>query len=142
MFGILWIYITDYLLGHSIQDPIIFTKIQYLKGWIFVTASAILIYLLFWNYLHAQQKAEDTLRESEEKFRYVFEAANVGKSIASPTGEFSANKAFADMLGYTREELAKKNWQSITPTDEMETTRILLAPLIKEEKDSARFNKR
>jgi PAS domain S-box-containing protein len=89
-----------------------------------------------------RKHAEEALRESEEKFKHIFESANVGKSITSLTGEIDVNKAFCDLLGYTQEELRKKRWQDLTPQDEIETIQNLLNPLLKGEKDSARFNKR
>lgn len=89
-----------------------------------------------------QKSAEENSRISEEKFRSVFEAANVGKSITSLAGEISVNKAFAEMLGYTREELANITWQQLTPAEEIDAIQSNLAPLLQGEKDSASFIKR
>ncbi len=89
-----------------------------------------------------RKRAEEQLRESEAKFKSVFESANVGKSITQPTGEINVNKAFCDMLGYTPAELQHKKWQDITPAEEVESIHKILAPLLKGKKDSARFEKR
>ncbi|HKL66241.1 MAG TPA: PAS domain S-box protein, partial [Bacteroidales bacterium] len=86
--------------------------------------------------------AKEELRESEAKFRTVFEAANVGKSITLITGEINVNRAFSDMLGYTQEELQNKKWQEITPPEEIDAIQINLEPLTSGQKDSARFEKR
>jgi PAS domain S-box-containing protein len=86
--------------------------------------------------------AERLLRESEEQFKHVFEAANVGKSITLPTGEININQGFCDMLGYSREELRHKKWQDITPFDDIQPTQELIAPLLRGEKNDARFTKR
>jgi PAS domain S-box-containing protein len=51
---------------------------------------------------------ERFLNLDEEKFRSVFDSSNVGKSITLPNGEIHINKAFCDMLGYSREELLHK----------------------------------
>jgi PAS domain-containing protein len=61
--------------------------------------------------IRSRKEAETALVNSEEKFRLVFESANVGKSITLPTGEINVNQAFCDMLGYTREEL--KGWMTL-----------------------------
>ncbi|MFZ5918982.1 MAG: PAS domain S-box protein [Chloroflexota bacterium] len=90
----------------------------------------------------AERAAQELLRESEDRFRYVFEAANVGKSVTLPGGEINVNKAFADMLGYTREELKGKTWQELTPPDEVAAVRKVLAPLLEGAQDSARLTKR
>jgi PAS domain S-box-containing protein len=92
--------------------------------------------------IRSRTEAETASVNSEEKFRLVFESANVGKSITLPTGEINVNQALCDMLGYTREELRGKKWQDITPPDEFETTQIPLDLLLQGKKDSVRFKKR
>jgi PAS domain S-box-containing protein len=62
-----------------------------------------------------RKRADDALRESEEKFRSVFRDAGVGMVIVSTAGRFlAANDAFCKCLGYTEEELLQMTVQSIT----------------------------
>jgi PAS domain S-box-containing protein len=62
-----------------------------------------------------RKRAEEELRESEEKFRSVFRDAGVGMAIVSPEGRFLAgNEAFSKFIGYTEEELLGKTVQSVT----------------------------
>ncbi|NCP86279.1 MAG: hypothetical protein CO094_12135 [Anaerolineae bacterium CG_4_9_14_3_um_filter_57_17] len=89
-----------------------------------------------------RRRTQEALKESEEKFRHVFEAANVGKSITLPSGEINVNQAFCDMLGYTQAELQNKTWQELTPPEEIEAIQKKLEPLLSGEEDSARFEKR
>ena len=86
--------------------------------------------------------AAEALLASEERFKQVFEAANVGKSVTQPTGEVSVNKTFCEMLGYTKEELVGKHWQDLTPQDEIEMVEKAIAPLRTGEKSSTRLTKR
>jgi PAS domain S-box-containing protein len=66
-----------------------------------------------------RKRAEETLRESEEKFRSVFRDAGVGMVIVSLEGRFlAANETFCDYLGYTEKELLEKNIQSLTFADD------------------------
>jgi PAS domain S-box-containing protein len=51
------------------------------------------------------RRAEQALRESEEKFRGIVELANVGIAIVQDTRFRFANQHWASMLGYTVEEL-------------------------------------
>ncbi len=88
-----------------------------------------------------RKKMEEALRDSEAQFRHVFETANVGKSITYLTGEIHVNKAFCDMLGYTKEELQNRKWQDLTPPDEIEMTQQALNPLLEGKQDSTRFTK-
>lgn len=75
-------------------------------------------------------------------FQSVFESANVGKSITLPSGEIFVNKAFCDLLGYSKEELQNTKWQDITPKEEIEKINELLSPLFEGKKDAIRFEKR
>jgi PAS domain S-box-containing protein len=86
--------------------------------------------------------AEVALRESEDKFKYIFDHSVIGKSITLPTGEMSVNQAFCDMLGYSHDELIKTKWQDISYHDDIELTQNILKSLLSGEKDSARFLKR
>lgn len=59
--------------------------------------------------------AELGLRESEERFRKLFEQAQVGIAILTPEGKFQrANPAFCEMLGYSEEELRALTFPQIT----------------------------
>ncbi len=50
-------------------------------------------------------KAEEALRQSEERFRRIFENSVVGLFESTPAGRFvNVNRAFADMLGYDSPE--------------------------------------
>ncbi len=89
-----------------------------------------------------RKQAENALLESEEKFRHVFESSNVGKSLTLVTGEINVNKAFADMLGYTEDELRGKTWQELTPPDEIEATQKIIDSLINGEKDFGPFHQK
>jgi PAS domain S-box-containing protein len=88
-----------------------------------------------------QKKAGELIKESEERFRHVFESANVGKSITLPTGEIHVNKAFCDMMGYTPEEIKEKRWQDLTPADEIAATEKQIKMLVDKVTDSVRFEK-
>jgi two-component system sensor histidine kinase EvgS len=77
-----------------------------------------------------------------DRFRYVFEAANVGKTITLPTGQISANQAFADFLGYTPDELKDKHWQDLTPPDDQSAGRIKISALRAGTEQAARFEQR
>lgn|GEM_PF-3963060 len=82
------------------------------------------------------------LQESEQKFKDVFEAANVAKSVTLSTGVINVNQAFCDMLGYSREELRNKRWQDLTPAEDIEAIQMKLAPIYSGQADTARFTKR
>jgi PAS domain S-box-containing protein len=63
-----------------------------------------------------RKQAEEALRLSEERFRIIFEQAAVGVAqIVSRTGNFMRiNQKYADIIGYTVEELEHLTFQEIT----------------------------
>lgn len=89
-----------------------------------------------------EKKMVDTLRNSEDKFRYLFEHSCVGKSITYPSGEIHVNNAFCKMIGYSLGELENHRWQDITYPDDIEPTQKAIDKVISGEKDSIEFEKR
>jgi PAS domain S-box-containing protein len=65
----------------------------------------------------------EELRQSEKRFRTVFEAAPLGIAIADPKGFFlEANDAFFRLLGYSKDEIKKLTFMDITHPDDREET--------------------
>ncbi len=67
-----------------------------------------------------RKEAEIRLRESETRFRRVFEANVVGMMFTDFSGQISdANDHFLQMLGYSRADLeqGRLNWAQITPPE-------------------------
>ena len=89
-----------------------------------------------------RNKAEMALRESEDKFKYVFDHSPIGKTLTLPSGELQVNQSFCEMLGYTDQELAHSRWQNITHPDDIELTQRSIDKLLSDEQDSTRFVKR
>ncbi len=89
-----------------------------------------------------RNRTEEALRESEEKFKYIFDNSTIGKSLTFPSGEINVNKSFCDILGYSPQELKNIKWQDITPAEDVESTQGFLNTVISGEKDAVRFNKR
>jgi PAS domain S-box-containing protein len=62
-----------------------------------------------------RRRTEDLLKESEEKFRRVFEDGPLGMAIVSPEHRFvSVNRRCQEIFGYTEEELLKKTIDDVT----------------------------
>ena len=68
----------------------------------------------------ARKLAEETTRESEERFRSMFNAAATGIAISTPHGRYlQANEAYCRMLGYTLNELLELNFAAVTHPDDL-----------------------
>jgi PAS domain S-box-containing protein len=90
-----------------------------------------------------RKRAEETLRQSEEKFRSVFRDAGVGMVIVSPEGRYlAANETFCDYLGYTEKELLGKTVQSLTFAEDWPSFSQKLKEALTEEGSFQSFEKR
>jgi two-component system, sporulation sensor kinase E len=62
-------------------------------------------------------KAQEALKNSEEKYRALYESSREGIAFSDMNGRFlDANQAFLDMTGYKREEFTRLNHKDLTPT--------------------------
>jgi PAS domain S-box-containing protein len=99
-------------------------------------------FVAMFDNITARKQADAALQESEDKFKYVFDHSNIGKSITSLSGEIQLNQAFCEMLGYSQDETHKQVWQHITHPDDIEASQTFIAALLSGERDSGRFIKR
>lgn len=88
------------------------------------------------------KRAEEKLRESEEKFKYVFDHSAVGKSLTLLSGEITCNDALAKMLGYSKAELTSLRWQDLTHPEDIEATQREIDRMTSRQRVSSRFTKR
>ncbi len=66
-------------------------------------------------------KRTSELRESEERFRGIFNSSLVGISITGADGKWLYfNDKLCEMLGYSKQELEKMNWADIIPLEDHE----------------------
>ena len=90
-----------------------------------------------------QNKSEEALRESEEKLKAVFNAANVGFSITDEQGKYVMyNNWWLNYLGYEADELKQKTNLDITHPDDIETSRNYFLKVIAGELSNYRIEKK
>ena len=65
-----------------------------------------------------QKLSEMTLRDNEERFRAIFEQAGVGMMLVSFEGRIlRCNKRFAEIVGYSPDEVVGMSFQQFTPPE-------------------------
>ncbi|HMK59697.1 MAG TPA: PAS domain S-box protein [Dissulfurispiraceae bacterium] len=114
VFAAFWIFFSDKAVGMLFATPSEMTKVSIIKGWVFVALTSVLLYALI-------RRLITDLRHSEERFRLMFEQAAVGVAeINSLTGQFlRVNQRYCDIVGYSREEMLRMDFQSITHLDDL-----------------------
>jgi PAS domain S-box-containing protein len=89
-----------------------------------------------------QEKAS-ALADSEAQFRSAMEYAPIGMALVSREGHWlRVNKAVAEMLGYTEEELQQKTFQDLTHPDDLDNDLTLVRHLLGGDIDSYQMEKR
>ncbi|MHC4756275.1 MAG: PAS domain-containing sensor histidine kinase, partial [Planctomycetota bacterium] len=90
-----------------------------------------------------RKKAENKLRESEDRFRGAFETAAHGMGLVSPKGHWlKVNKALCDIVGYSEKELLATDFQTITYPDDLDADLEYVQQLLAGEIKSYQMEKR
>lgn len=77
-----------------------------------------------------RKRAEESLRESEERFRRIFDESFFGMILTNPGHIIvMVNKAFCELSGYTEQELTGQGIADITYKDDREKSRELTGQL-------------
>jgi len=87
--------------------------------------------------------AEESVRESEERFRNMFNSAATGIAVSTPQGRFlRVNPAYCKMLGYTPEELLVRNFAELTHPDDLNLNLKMRDELLAGQRESFVMEKR
>jgi PAS domain S-box-containing protein len=80
------------------------------------------------------KRAEEALRESEERLRAIVNQSNAGIASCDLAGRFSfTNRKFREMLGYTETELAARTLFTITHAEDVDLTKRRFREMVQRE---------
>ncbi len=135
LFGGLWITVSDRVLEALVTDEHKFTRLQTYKGWFFVAASALLLYLVTRREFRHRERAEAALRDSEEKYRMLMQHANDGVVIAdAETGSIlDVNQRIEELTGRPAGDLIGKHIAELHPDRERDRCRKLFQDVVERE---------
>jgi len=78
-----------------------------------------------------RRRANSSLTLSENRFRTLFDSAASGIALVGLEGRYlRVNDALCSMLGFSREELERKNWQDVTCPEDTERTRAMISEIL------------
>jgi PAS domain S-box-containing protein len=90
-----------------------------------------------------RKRAEESILESEARFRGYFELGLIGMAITSiEKGWVQFNDRLCDIFGYTREELSQLTWAELTHPDDLAADVAQFDRILRGESDSYRMEKR
>ena len=129
-FGLFDVFQRVWKTGKPEHHPIAHYEDKRIEGWrenyIYKLHSGEIVTV--YSDLSEKKKVEQKLKESERKYRLIFENANDAISILDLEGNFyEVNDLYCSRLGYTREEILKSNIRDINVPDyaELVSNRIL-----------------
>jgi len=134
--GSLWIVISGIILEWLVHDPTLNSRLEIIKGFLFIVLTSSLLYLLIFRHSRQLKSSEQFLREREEHYRSIFELAAVGVALIDPRSGtiIQFNSKYCDITGYSAEEMVGKSFLDITHPDDRQidsdNTASLLAGII------------
>ena len=105
----------------------------------------------FWPGLHLsilrdvteRTRTERLLRESEERFRTIFDSSAIGIALLKIDGHLvTCNRAFQQMVGFSETELMERGIRAITHPDDLAHEAKLVREVIEGRSDSYQIEKR
>lgn len=91
----------------------------------------------------SRREAEAILKESEERFRTVFELAPIGMDLVRPDGRpFKVNRAFQEMMGYSESELCEQRFIDYTHPEDVDSSLALVQEVASGQREHFRMQKR
>ena len=139
-----WLPLGTCLLVFGVSDLVFpWGAIYGAQWWAWHVFSAAGVLVLMAGLGATYQHALSSLADSEVRLRTAFENATVGRSLTLVSGKLAmVNQAFADMVGYTIEEMHTLNFATITHPDDLEISKESIRCLLAGEQSTFRFEKR
>jgi PAS domain S-box-containing protein len=93
--------------------------------------------------LSEQKRAEEALRQSEQRWRTAFENSAIGIMMRDREGRFiAANSVFQNMLGYTESELCQLNFMDVTYEEDRKAFLELVGEILEGKRQHYQIEKR
>ena len=120
--GLFDLYVSVVETGETLDQEFYYQHDRVTSAWLHIVAVKLNdgLAVTFRN-ITDRKLGEIALRESEERFRAIFEQAAVGIAKTSLCGQFiRVNPGFCQIVRYAESELLQLDWQVITHPDDME----------------------
>lgn len=99
--------------------------------------------IMFTEVITARKEAEESLRDSEERFRTAMAHAPIGEALVAPSGQvLQVNPALCELLDYGEQELLAMRIERITHPQDQERRSEAIARLLALQERSCQFETR
>src|SRR5919109_4612257 len=120
LFAGLWVLFSDQILLFFVKDLSQHSALQTLKGWLFVLASAYLLYIFLQREIEARKAASRTLLSNEQQLNLIYETISDVAFLLSvePGGRYrfvSVNTAFLQATGLKSDQVIGRYIEEVIP---------------------------
>ena len=115
--AVLWIWFSDRLLLVFFENTQTVSRAQTLKGWLFVAATSLVLFVISRREVARYERARDSLQANEHYLGSIFRAAPVGIGVVNNRVIMTVNDRLCAMTGFGREELIGRNARILYPSD-------------------------
>lgn len=99
--------------------------------------------LIFSEEISRFKHIEESLRDSEQRFRATFEQAAVGLALVAPDGQWlRVNSKLCEIVGYSKDELLASSFQNITFIDDLHADMVYVQQMLAGEIQTYSLEKR
>ena len=123
--GVVWILGSDWLLGCLVHDPELLTRMQTVKGWLFLLVTSCLLHLLIRRGLAIVAAKNEQIALSEAQYRQLFDGMLNGFSlqevVCSASGApvdcrfLLVNRSFEQITGLGAAAVVGSTWRELFP---------------------------
>ena len=100
-----WIFFSDLTVDLLISRPALHTATSIFKNWLFILATAWLLYVILKQEIGASKKAMDHLRKSRQELLDILDAMPVGVLLTNGHTVEYININFSERFGYSLDEI-------------------------------------
>ncbi len=104
--ALLWILFSDNVARALFPDPDLLTRVESIKGALFVLVTSLLLYVQIRGDIARLQSAGERLRRSEQHLRCIVDVSPVPMAVSDADGNITlVNAAYTSLLGYTLDDI-------------------------------------
>ncbi|WP_051554061.1 hybrid sensor histidine kinase/response regulator [Desulfobulbus elongatus] len=115
--AVLWIWFSDQATYALFGDARTVSKVQTVKGWLFVSFSSLLIFFISHRAIRRYERERNSFQANERFLASIFRAAPTGIGMVRSRIILTANDQLCAMTGYTAEELIGRSARILYPSD-------------------------
>ncbi len=110
MLGVVWILLSDEILGVLVGDSKVPINVYIVKGWFYVSVTALMLYVLISRGVSQIEQSQKEARLSGAQYRELVESANSIIMRRDIAGHITFFNDFAqDFFGYSKDEILGRN---------------------------------